>query len=217
LTPKELFADVSRRVFRFDKAFATTLLGMLRKPGRIVVAHLEGRRAGLLDPLQFFISSVFVQFVIGGLTRLVAPLVGRESALGWLERVGGVVALKIFVIFLMASIWGLLFRRMRYNMAEIYVFATYAFATTGILWTLVPLLDLLIPVPLGASRLVVAIVTLSIEIIYMTYAIAQFTPMPAWQSFARISIVLAIGYGGLVGLFGVERTIALFATPLARG
>jgi hypothetical protein len=216
LTTAEFFTDVLRRVFRFDRAFATTFLGMLRAPGDTVLAQLEGRRKGLLDPLHFFFSSVFIQFAIGAFTRYVAPLVGRDSALGWVERVGGVVALKILVILWVASIWGLLFRRIRYNMAEIYVFATYVFGTTGLLWAVVPVVDLLVPFPLGASTLVVAAVTLSIEVGYTTYAVVRFARLPWPVSFARVAVVLTVGYGALVGLVGLQETVDLMLPPMAR-
>jgi hypothetical protein len=216
LTTAEFFTDVLRRVFRFDQAFATTFLGMLRAPGATVIAQLEGRRKGLLDPFHFFFSSVFFQFAIGAFTRYVAPIVGRDSALGWAERVGGVVALKVLVILWVASIWGLLFRRVRYNMAEIYVFATYVFGTTGLLWAAIPIIDLLVPFPLGTSAFVVAAVTLSIEVGYTTYAVVQFAELSWAVSFARVAVVLAVGYGVLMGAVGLEQTVELLLPPMAR-
>ena len=38
-------------------------------------------RAGILDPIHYFISSVFIQFVIAALTRAIAPLVERALLL----------------------------------------------------------------------------------------------------------------------------------------
>jgi len=214
LTVREFLSDVVRRVFRFDKAFARTFWDMLRMPGALVADYLEGRRQGRIDPIHFFISSVFVQLVIAGVTRAIAPLVLRASALGWLERLGGVVTVKILIIFWMASIWSLLFRQVRYNLAEIYVFATYVFGTVGLLWAIVPVVDLLVPLPLGASPAVIAVVMLGIEIGYTSYAVKQFARLPVLVAFLRVGIVLAIGYGVLVALVGVERAIGLLLPPM---
>jgi hypothetical protein len=214
LTVQAFVDDVARRVFRFDRAFVRTAWGMLRSPGASVTDFIEGRRGRLLDPLHFFISSVFAQFVIAAATRALAPLVFRESALGWLERLGGIVAVKIMIIFLVASIWRLLFRQIRYNLAEIYVFATYVFGTTGLLWAFVPIVDVAIPYPLGADSLVVSAVTVGIELAYTSYAVTQFSRLPAWQSVLRVAVVLAVGYGSLVAVVGIERAVALLLPPM---
>ncbi len=214
LTVREFIGDVLKRVFRFDKAFAVTFWEMLRWPGRLVVDHLEGRRRGRVEPIYYFISSVFVQFVIAAFTRAVAPFVARASALGWLEQLGGVVAVKILVIFWMASIWRVLFGTVRFNLAEVYVFATYVFGTTGLLWAAVPLVDLIAPWPLGASPLAVSAVTLGIELVYTSYAVAQFARLPLWYSVLRVGVVLALGYCVLVALVGIERTIVLLLPPM---
>ena len=214
LSVREFLSDVVRRVFRFDKAFALTFWDMLRSPGPLVADYIEGRRRGRIDPIHFFISSVFVQIVIAGFTRAVAPLVLRTSAFGWLERLGGVVAIKILIIFWMASIWHLLFRPVRYNLAEIYVFATYVFGAIGLLWAFVPIIDVLVPWPLGANPSVVAVVMIGIEIVYTSYAVKQFARLPAMIAFLRVGIVLAIGYGVLVALVGAERAIGLLLPPM---
>jgi hypothetical protein len=217
LTVRAYIDDVLRRVFRFDRAFVHTAWGMLRAPGASVANFIEGRRGRMLDPLHFFISSVFIQFVIAGVTRAIAPLVFRESALGWLERLGGVVAFKILIIFWVASIWRLLFRQIRYNLAEIYVFATYVFGTTGLLWAVVPIIDLIMPLPLGRDPIVVAGVTVGIELAYTSYAVAQFARLPWWRSVLRVTVVLAVGYGSLVGIVGFQRAIALLLPPMPAG
>lgn len=214
LTVGAFLEEVVRRVFRFDKAFALTFWDMLRSPGQLVADYIEGRRRGRIDPIHFFISSVFVQIVIAGFTRAVAPLVLGISALGWLERLGGVVAVKILIIFWIASIWRVLFSPVRYNLAEIYVFATYVFGTIGLLWAVVPIVDVLVPWPLAANPSVVAVVMIGIEIVYTSYAVKQFARLPAVFAFLRVGIVLTIGYGVLVGLVGVDHAIALLLPPM---
>jgi Protein of unknown function (DUF3667) len=214
LTLRVFLEDVLRRVFRFDKVLAQTFWRMLAGPGAVAADYLEGRRRGILDPIHYFISSVFIQFVIAAVTQAAAPLVERPSALSWVERIGGIVAVKILIIFWMASIWRLLFRAVRYNLAEVYVFATYVYATIGLLWALVPLVDLAVPAPLGANGWTVTGVTMAIEVAYVTYAVRAFARLPLWLSLLRVSVVLAIGYALLALLVGAEDVIELLLPPM---
>ena len=209
LTVRAFVEEVARRVFRLDRVFAHTIWGMLRSPGTLVADYLEGRRGQILDPLHFFISCAFVQIAIGAAIREVAPLVFRASALGWLQQLGGVVALKIMIIFWMGGIWRLFFRQIKYNLAEIFVFATYLFGTTGLLWALLPIIDLIVPRPLGANPYVVSSITIGVEIVYATWAVTQFSQLPWWRSALRVSFVLGVGYGLLTALVGLERAVAL--------
>jgi hypothetical protein len=214
LTLNAFASDVLRRVFRFDKAIAVTFWRMLRAPGVLVPDYLAGRRSGMLDPIHYFISSVFVQIVIAAFTQAVALRVDRASALMWVGQLGGFVAFKILIIFWMGTVWRVLFRDGRYNLAETYVFATYAFATTGLLWALLPVIDLIVPAPLGANAVTVSIVTTGIEVIYLTYAVASITRLALPASFVRVGAVLIVGYALLAVAVGVDRTITLLLPPL---
>ena len=214
ITVQAFIGEVLRRVFRLDRAVITTFSAMLRSPGALVADYLEGRRSGLLDPLHYFISSIFVQLVIAGATRAIAPLIERESALSWLQHVGGVVTVKVLFVFWMAGVWRLLFRRIRYSLGEICVFATYVFATTGLLWAVVPIVDLIVPVSLGANPIVVSFVTILIELGYTSFAVWQFSRLPWWNATLRVGVVLAVGYGVIVALIGLERAVMLLLPPM---
>jgi hypothetical protein len=130
--------------------------------------YLTGHRAGILDPLQYFVSSVFIQIIVSGITTTIAPLLDRDSAMSRLGQLGGMVAVKILFILWAGALWRALFRSHHFNLGEIYVFTTYAMATTGLLWSLLPIADLPIPVVLARSEVWVAAVTLCVELIYIT-------------------------------------------------
>lgn len=214
LTLRVLLDDVGRRIFRLDRMFALTFWHMLRRPGQVVMDHLGGRRRHALDPLHYFISSVFVQFVIAAITRIVAPLAADQTGTEWIGRLGGIVGVKILIIFWMASIWRLLFRQIRWNLAEIYVFAIYAFATITLLWSAVPLVDLLLPVSFGSSPVAVSSVMFAIELAYTAYAVQQFSGLTIGQSATRVGIVLTLGYAVLVGMVGFEGAAVLLLPPM---
>jgi hypothetical protein len=214
LTVRAFAEDVMRRVFRFDKAFLRTFWRMLYSPGSLTAGYLDGRRRGIVDPIQFFISSAFIQVVIALLTRAVVPIADRDSALSWLERIGSIVAVKILIIFWMATIWRLMFRAVRYNLAEIYAFSTYALGTIGLLWALIPLFDALTPGAWGTNTRAVALIAVSIEAIYLIYAVRQFARLPWWLSAVRVLTVLTVGYGLLVALVGLERAVVVMLPPM---
>ncbi len=94
------------------------------------------------------------------------------------------------------------------------MFATYVSGATGLLWAFVPIVDLIVPYPLGSSPLVVSTVTLGIELAYTSFAVSRFSQLPTWQSALRVGVVLAVGYGTLVGLVGLERAIVLLLPPM---
>jgi Protein of unknown function (DUF3667) len=207
LTLGSLALDVVRRVYRFDQAFAVTLWRLLRAPGRLVADYLAGRRARYLDPIQYLISCVFMQFLVTLLTRWLAPSLNRVSALSWLwlGELNGVLAIKVLNIFWMGTLWRLMFRSRGYNLAEIYVFAMYAFGTTGLLWAALPLVDLAAPYPLSTNPVTVMAVMLGVEAAYLTYAVQRFSRLPLWECTVRVLAVLSVGYVLLIALVGAER------------
>jgi hypothetical protein len=218
LTVSDLALDVLRRVYRFDTAFAATLWRLLREPAVLMKDYLAGRRAGYLDPIHYLISALFVQLLVTTFTHWLAPLVDRTSAFGWLwlGRVNGVLALKILSIFWMGTLWRVMFRPGRYNLAEIYVLAMYAFGTTTILWAALPLIDLAVPQPLGADPVSVLLLMLALESAYFTYVVRQLTGLPLWECLARVIAVLTFGYALLIAIMGPGR-LAQLLLPLRPG
>jgi len=214
LTAREFFGDILRRVFRYDKALLHTFSLALRRPGALADDYLEGRRRGILDPVQYYVSSVFLQFVVVVLTRLLAPLMERMSALNWLGTIGGIAATRIVAVFVLGGLWQLLYRPTRRNLAENYVFALYAFATVGILWSLLPLIDLAVPAALGESPGVIAAVCLALEACYFVFAVSGFARTSIFDAAWRIAIVFAIVYGALFLLGGEAHWHRYLLPPL---
>jgi hypothetical protein len=88
------------------------------------------------------------------------------------------------IIFGMGSISRAMFRPVRYNLAEIYVVATYAYATIGI------------------------------EVVYITYAVSGFAQLKLFRSLLRVAAVLAVGYGLPTAIVGAERAVVLVLPPM---
>ena len=208
LTTSEFLRDLARRVLRLDAAYARTLWRTLRSPGQLVDDYLNGKRSGIFDPLQYYISSMFTQVLVSSITLIVAPLIDRTSAITWLGGLGGVVAIKFLFIIWAGFVWRVLFRSDHRNLAEILVFTTYGAATTSLLWTALPLLDLAVPYDLARSEASVAAVTLGIEVVYMTYAVHDWLRRPVWVAFAGVASVLSVGYFGLVLLLGPDHAVS---------
>ena len=208
LTTREFFRDLARRMLRLDVAYAVTLWRTLRSPGRLVDDYVAGRRAGILDPLQYYVSSMFTQILVSSVTLIVAPLINRTSAVSWLSGLGGVVAIKFLFILWAGILWRLMFGGRRRNLAEILVFTTYLAASTSLLWTALPLLDLAVPMDLARSEAWVAGITLGIEVLYATYAVHDWLQRSVALAFAGVASVLAVGYFGLALLLGPEHAVS---------
>lgn len=204
LSVREFLLDIVRRVLRFDRAFLSTLERALRSPGSLSSDYLAGRRRGILDPVHYYVSTVFFGFVVAALTSLLAPLMDRMSALNWLGAIGGIVAMRIVGVFLMGGMWHLLFRSGRHNLAETYVFALYGYGTVGVLWTFLPLIDLAVPVSLGESPMIVAAVCLVLEAGYFTMGIRNYAQVSVGGAAWRVLVVFALVYGGLYLLGGAS-------------
>jgi hypothetical protein len=185
--------DVAQRVYRFDGRFLRTIERCLTWPGGVATDYLEGRRSRIVDPLQYFAGSVFVQFVLGWTARKLAVLTDQGSVLNWQEQFGGFVAARFLFIFWFGTLWHLMFPRGTRTLSEIYVFATYAFPTVGLLWTVLPYIDLVLPVDLGATRGIVLWIKFVIELVYFIFAIHRFGRLPLWLNALRCILVLGTG------------------------
>lgn len=93
---------------------------------------------------------------------------------------------------------------------------TIGFATTGLLWALLPVIDLLVPYPLGANALLVATMSTLIEAAYLTYAVRGFSQLPFGTCLFRVTTVLALGYLLLAGIVDLEHAAHWMALPLQR-
>jgi hypothetical protein len=98
-------------------------------------------QAGGLDPVHYYISSMFTQVLVSSVTLIVAPLIDRTFAVSWLGSLGGVVLIKFLLILWAGTLWRVMFRSRNRNLAEILVFTTHISATISLLWTPLPLID----------------------------------------------------------------------------
>jgi hypothetical protein len=216
MTLREFADDIQRRVFRLDSAMLHTFKRALLSPGALASDYLAGRRRGILDPVHYYVSAVFLQFLIVALTRALAPLMDRMSALNWLGVIGGIVATRIVTVFVMGGIWQLLFRSREYNLAETYVFALYAFGTVGILWATLPLFDLVLPIALGDSPRFVVSVCLLLEMSYIIFGIRQFGRFSAFGATWRVLLVFGIVYAAVYTVGGYTGWHQYVLPPLPR-
>lgn len=203
LTTSAYVRDVAQRVYRFDWGFARTVQRCLTWPGGVALDYLEGRRSRIVDPLQYFAACVFVQYVLAWAARKLAGLEGQESLLNWQENFSGFIAARFLFIFWFGTLWYLMFPHGSRRLSEIYVFATYAFPTVGLLWAVLPFVDLVIPVEIGFTRGIVLWVKFAIELCYLSYAVHTFGRLPLWLTILRC--ILVLGTGNAILLFFMYR------------
>ena len=213
LTTRDFAGEVARRVLRFDKAFLATLWRAVLAPGRLADDYLSGRRRGILDPIFYFVGTVFIQFLVVALAHTLAMVFQRAAIFDALGTVGGMVALKIGVILLAAAVWRLIDRNGEHTAAEIAVFAVYCFGTLGLLWAVLPLLELLFFIPLSSYRLATVGVVLAIAVVYLTFGIRDFSHRSLPRSAVSAALALVLAYGLLIAALALGRSIK-FMAPL---
>jgi Protein of unknown function (DUF3667) len=213
LTTREFTEKFARYMMKFDKSFVGTLWRAVRSPGKLARDYLAGRRSGILDPIRYFLSTVFLQLVIAAIAQVLASAIDRPAFADTLGAVGHLVAIKFAVIILSAAVWRALSRRDQFTTAEVAVFAIYSFATLGLLWAVLPLLEVLLGLPLSSYRIETIVVVMLIAAVYLTFGIREFarTSLPG----AAMSAVVAMGlaYGLVAAVVGIARSIE-FVGPL---
>jgi hypothetical protein len=193
ITTRDYMREVAQRVYRFDGRFIRTIRGCLTWPGDVVSDYLDGRRRKIVDPLQYFAACVFVQYVFVWVVRRLAEWTDQPSVFNWQEHFGGFVAGRFLFIFWFGTLWYAMFPRGTRTLSEIYVFATYGFPTVGMLWAVLPFIDLLLPWALGTTRETVLWTKFIIETCYFTFAIYTFGRLPLWLTALRCILVLGAG------------------------
>jgi len=193
--------DVAERVYRFDGRFIDTIRRCLTSPGAVCFDYLNGRRSRIVDPLQYFAACAFAQYVLAWAARKLSALTGDDSLLNWQEYFSGFIAARFLFIFWFGTLWHLMFPVRGRKLSEIYVFATYAFATVGLLLAFLPFIDLLVPVEIAANRGVVLWIKFAVELCYFVYAVNSFVLFPLWVTALRC--ILVLGTGNALLLFAI--------------
>jgi hypothetical protein len=196
--------DVAQRVYRFDSRFLATIRRCFTWPGGVAIDYLEGRRRKIVDPVQYFAACLFVHYVLEWVAGKLTVLTGQPTVANWQEHLSGFIAARFLFIFWFGTLWHLMFPHGKRKLSEIYVFATYAFPTVGLLWSVLPFIDLLVPVELGATRGIVIWTKFLVELGYFIFAVHTFGRMPLWISALRC--ILVLGTGNALLLFIIYRT-----------
>ena len=202
LTAREYIRDVAQRVYRFDGTFWRTIVKSLKSTGSLANSYLQGRRRGILDPVRYFTATLFVQFVVIWLLSTLADLLGKPDVLNWIADFVGFAAVRFLFIFWFGTLWFLLFPPKKRELSEVYVFATYALATAGLVWLPLPLLDLFLPQNLGTSKDVTLAVKIALEAAFLVYAVFTLTLSSVWVTLWRCFVVIG---GGITVLLLISR------------
>ncbi|MEM7583647.1 MAG: DUF3667 domain-containing protein [Acidobacteriota bacterium] len=123
ITFKRTFRDGLDHVLSLDSAFLRTLIGLVRRPGRVCREYLEGRRKSYVAPVKytFFAATIFA-LIVNFLDVLpTLPSTNDEQTVrlyrATLSALGYLAFLYVLPI---ATLQAWLFRRPRYGIAECY-------------------------------------------------------------------------------------------------
>jgi hypothetical protein len=201
LSTRDYIRDVAQRVYRFDGIFWRTIVQSFKSTGSLANNYLQGRRRGILDPVRYFTATLFVQFVVIWLLSALADFFHKPEVLNWVVGFVGFAAIRFLFIFWFGSLWYLFFPPKKRELSEIYVFATYALATAGLVWLPLPMLELLLPQEIGASKDFTLAVKIAFEAAFLVYAVFTMTLTSAWVTLWRCLVVIG---GGVSVLYGIS-------------
>ena len=185
-------------------------------PGVLAEDYLAGRRRGIHDPVHYYVSSVFVQFLVVVVTRSLAPLMDRMSALNWLGVIGGIVATRIIIVFVVGALWqGSVPPEAAQPGGDLCLCAVRFRHHRPALGLAAPV-DLIVPAALGESPQVVAVVCIALEAGYFVHGVRDHSGMPVATACLRVALVFALGYGALYLLGGSSDWYDYLIPPLPR-
>jgi hypothetical protein len=138
LTLTVFLKKLVRKALDVDSPYVRTLIGMVRRPGRLISAYVSGQRKPYANPLKFLILTItFTTLVRWGTAEVglwsLNPVQDPEGAAIENHRL---IAYP-FVQFLLAGILTLLFYRSRRNFAENIAFSLFVGGTAFVYMSIV--------------------------------------------------------------------------------
>ena len=148
---KIVLSDFVKNVFLFDSTLYKTLVGLLFNPGNLVRSFLEGKRKKHLPPFQFFLlfmtvyllvlnyfGESFFEYINSGL-QLESDQISKVEIIQVLVR-KNLNILYFILTPIIALFIRLLYRKIKFNFAEILIFSLYLMGVVFLLSSITILL-----------------------------------------------------------------------------
>lgn len=168
ITVKNIWEEVFKRFFHWDKQLILTFKTHFTNPGEVAKAFLNGNRKKYLHPLSYMISFAFLTFVLNNIIKYfvdnpnahfdrnflentlnfrVANQKGLDSIASFYDNtIGNPIFTNLLCVFPIAIILKYLFAKSKYNTAEFAIIVIYGLTFLSIL-TLCSKVLLLILIP----------------------------------------------------------------------
>lgn len=190
ITVLHLLHEIVHTFTHLEKGFLYTLKKLLTDPGRMQRHYLEGIRVNYQKPFSmFFICGTVSAISLYWLNRIVGSSAGQEQAAFNYFLQHYYVLLHIILLPFYTLVTWLLFKRSKYNYAEILVLGMYMLAF---------MLLLIIPVYMagaGIPALKTRFVESAVFAVYNVWTFIRFFNKTAWWKVLIMSIVnLVINY-----------------------
>ena len=197
LTIKIVLSDFVQNVFLLDKTLYMTLFGMLFNPGYHAKTFLEGKRKTYLPPFQFFLlfmtiyllvlnffGDAFFDFINRGF-QIESDKMSKVLLIQNLARKN--LNILYFILTPIIAFFILtLYKKIKFNYAEILIFSLYIIGVVFLLSSIVVLL--------GQFNSNLFILKTIIIFVYLPFAIIQFTNSKSFWGVGKALITIVLSY-----------------------
>lgn len=182
LTFKSIISDFFETIFNFDKGFFYTIWNLILHPGFVVNSFIDGKRKRFTNPVKFFIIAKAIQALFDyffmkkehGIPFTNFSFISNE--MNQSMRLWNQILLLEYPIsfgFIQILIWPIplyfLFKRSKYNLAELITGIMYFLSTVVILIMIISMIHN----PITKTNLSMELVMI-IGVFYMVYALIRF-------------------------------------------
>lgn len=178
LTIKMVLLDFVQNVFLFDTTLYKTLAGLLIHPGDLVKSYLGGKKKKYLQPFQFFLLFMTIYLLVlnffgdSFFDSINSGFHIESTKISKVELIQSLVRKNLNVLYfiltpIIAFYLSFLYKKSKFNYAEMLIFALYIVGTSLLLSSIVILV--------GQFNAKLFILKSIIIIGYFPFAIIQFT------------------------------------------
>lgn len=222
VTMASLMQELSGSIFKVNKGFLYTFIGLLKRPGESIQAYLNGKRKSHVKPITYVLTLSTIYFLVSQITGqntwmdeiIVGFTTGAydagegieiPAALTWFSKNYAYTTLLLLPVFSLASY--LFFRRGGRNYLEHIVLNSYISGQQAVVYASFMLLNAVVQAE------ILEVLPVFVSIFYAVWVLGQFFPegnrmIHLLRSFLTYLLYLMASIGLLVAVMGITELLS---------
>jgi hypothetical protein len=222
VTMASLMQEVSGSIFKLNKGFLNTFIGLFRRPGESIKEYLTGKRKSHVKPITYVLTLSTTYFLVSQITgqnTLMDEIIvgfaqgahdsgeGVEipAALLWFAKNYAYTTLLLLPVFSLASY--LFFRKGGRNYLEHIVLNSYISGQQAVLYACFMLLNVVV------KAKILEVIPVFVSIFYAVWVLGRFFPegnrvMHILRSLLTYLLYLIVSVGLLVAVMGISELLS---------